>query len=91
MCQVSNSSPARCAIYSRDTAVLQSESAAFHVSHAKIRFSKSHHGPKLRASQNIFAGHYLFGFSKYGHILGKTLPVAAPSAGLAGKPMGAQP
>jgi hypothetical protein len=27
----------------------------------------------LWASQNIFAGHYLFGFSKYGHILGKTL------------------
>jgi hypothetical protein len=41
--------------------------------------------------QNIFAGLYLFGFSKYGHILGKTLSVAAPGVGLAGKPMGAQP
>jgi hypothetical protein len=28
----------------------------------KIDLSKSHYGAKLWASQNIFAGHYLFGF-----------------------------
>jgi hypothetical protein len=44
----------------------------------------------LWASQNIFAGHYLFGFSKYGHIQAKPY-VAAPGASLAGKPTGAQP
>jgi hypothetical protein len=37
------------------------------------RLSKSHHGPKLWTFQNIFAGLLLFEFSKYGHILGKTL------------------
>jgi hypothetical protein len=54
-------------------AIPQSASAAFHVLNAKLRLPKSNHGPKLWASQNTFAGHYLFGFSKYGHILGKTL------------------
>jgi hypothetical protein len=54
-------------------AIPQSPSLAFHVSYAKIRLSKSHHETKLWASQNIFAGHDLFGFSKYGHTLGKTL------------------
>jgi hypothetical protein len=55
-----NSSRARCAIYSRDTAI-----RIYSVSQLKSknpRSSKSHHGPKLWASQNIFAGHYLFGF-----------------------------
>ena len=35
--------------------------------------SKFHHGKKLWASQNIFAGIFNKPFLKYGHILGKTL------------------
>ena len=62
---------ARVARFTR--AIPQSASTASHALDAKIRLSKSHHGPKLWASQNIFAGLLLFGFSKYGHILGKTL------------------
>ena len=47
----------------------QSASTASHNLHAKPRLPKSNHGTKLWASHNIFAGHYSFGFSKYGHIL----------------------
>jgi hypothetical protein len=58
---------------------------------AKTCLSKFHHDTKLWASQNIFAGLSNIGFSKYGHILSRQNPmVAAPGAGLAGKPMGAQ-
>ena len=54
-------------------ALPQSASAAFHVLNAKIGLSKSHHGPKLWVPQNIFACLSNIGFSKYCHILGKTL------------------
>jgi hypothetical protein len=54
-------------------AIPPSASAAFHVLHAKILSSKFHHGPKLWVSQNIFAGLFNIGFSKYCDILGKTL------------------
>ena len=62
---------ARVARFTR--AIPQSASTASHALDAKIRLSKSHHGPKLWALQNIFAGLPNIGFSKYGHILGKTL------------------
>jgi hypothetical protein len=54
-----NSSRARCPIYSRDTAI-----CIYSVSNeiAKIRLSKYHYGPKLWASQNIFAGWITFEF-----------------------------
>jgi hypothetical protein len=54
-------------------AILRSASPVSHALEAKIRLSKFHHGTKLWASQNIFAGLSNIGFSKYGHILGKTL------------------
>ena len=62
-----NSARVRCAIYSRDTAIRISS-----VSSAKIRLSKSRHGPKIWALPNNFAGLPNIGFSKFGHILGKT-------------------
>ena len=43
-------------------AIPQSASTASYNYYAKIGLSKSHHGPKLWASQNIFAGHYLLDF-----------------------------
>ena len=45
---------ARVARFTR--AIPRSASTASYASHAKIRLSKSRHGPKLWASQNIFAG-----------------------------------
>jgi hypothetical protein len=54
-------------------AIPRSASPTSHASHAKTRLSKFHYGTKLWASQNIFAGLPNIGFSKYGHILGKTL------------------
>ena len=54
-------------------AIPQFASPASHALDAKIRLSKSHHGPKLWALENIFAGLLNIGFSKYGHILGKSL------------------
>ena len=68
---------ARVARFTR--AIPQSASPASDNLYAKIRLSKFHHATKLWVSQNIFAGHYLFGFSKYGHILGKT-PMQRPQA-----------
>jgi hypothetical protein len=59
-------------------AIPQSASTASHTLKATNRLSKFHHGTKLWASQNIFAGLYLFGFPKYGHILGKTLCTSPP-------------
>jgi hypothetical protein len=53
--------------------------------------SKSHHGPKLWASQNIFAGRTTFDFWSNMAISQAKPYVAAPGASLAGKPMGAQP
>jgi hypothetical protein len=53
-----NSSRARCAIHSRDTAI-----RIYSVSQLKRKnLSKSHHGPKSWASQNIFAGYFKIGF-----------------------------
>ena len=43
-------------------AIPRSASAASRILHAKIRLSKSHHGPELWASQNIFAGRTTFEF-----------------------------
>ena len=43
-------------------AIPRSASTASHLLVEKIRLSKSHHGPKLWASQNIFAGPTTFGF-----------------------------
>ena len=54
-------------------AIPRSASPASHALHAKIRSSKSRHGPKLWALPNIFAGHFNKPFLKYGHILGITL------------------
>ena len=62
---------ARVARFTRATP--RSAFTASYALHAKIRLSKSHHGPKLWASQNIFAGHSNKPFLKYGHIVGKTL------------------
>jgi hypothetical protein len=85
-----NSLRVRCAIYSRDTAIrIYSVPAPFK---RKNRLSKFHHGTKLWASQNIFAGLHLFDFCP-NMAISKAKPyVAAPGAGLAGisKPMGAQ-
>jgi hypothetical protein len=54
-----NSARVRGAIYLRDTAI-----RIYSISRLtpKIRLSKSHHGPKLWASQDIFAGPITFGF-----------------------------
>ena len=54
-------------------AIPRSTSTASQALNAKISLSKFHHGTKLWASQNIFAGLLNIGLSKYGHILGKTL------------------
>jgi hypothetical protein len=54
-------------------AIPQSASTASHDLQAENILPKSTHGTKLWASQNIFAGHFNFGFSKYGHIQGKPL------------------
>jgi hypothetical protein len=62
-----------CVLQSSTRAIPQSASTASQNSDAKIRLSKSHHGPKLWVLQNIFTGLTNIGFSKYGHILGKTL------------------
>jgi hypothetical protein len=62
---------ARVARFTR--AIPQSASPASYALSAKIRLSKSHHGTKLWALQNIFPDPIHNMFSKYGHILGKTL------------------
>ena len=72
-------------------AIPQSASTASHALEAKLRLSKSHHGPKLWASQNIFPDQTTFDFWPNMAISYAKPYVAAPSAGLAGKPMGAQP
>jgi hypothetical protein len=66
---------ARVARFTR--AIPQYESPASHGLLAKIRLSKFHYGAKLWPSPNIFAGLPNIGFSKYGHILGKT-PCSGP-------------
>jgi hypothetical protein len=43
-------------------AIQQSASAVFHILNANTYLSKSHHGPKLLASQNNFAGKYTYLF-----------------------------
>ena len=53
---------ARAARFTRATP--QSASAVSHVLYQKISLLKSNHGPKLWASQNIFASHYLFAISQ---------------------------
>jgi hypothetical protein len=62
---------ARVARFTR--AIPRSASPASHALHEKNRLSKFHHGTKLWASQNIFAGIFNKPFLRYGHILGKTL------------------
>ena len=51
---------ARVARFTR--AIPRSASTASYILNAKLILSKYRHGPKLWASQNIFAGKYLFGF-----------------------------
>ena len=80
---------ARVARFTRETP--RSASAVYYVLHAEIRLSKSHHRPKLWASQNIFAGQTTFDFCPNIAISWAKPDVAAPDAGLAGKPMEAQP
>ena len=58
-CQFS-SARARCAIYSRDTAIRIYSVPRFKTQ--KSVCQNLHHGTKLWASQNIFAGHYLLIF-----------------------------
>ena len=72
------------------SATPKSASAASHVLHAKIRLSKSRHGPKLWALPNNFAGPITFDFGQIWPYPRQNPLVAAPGAGLAGKPMGAQ-
>jgi hypothetical protein len=54
-------------------AIPQTTSTASQALHATNRLSKFHHGTKLWASQNIFPDSIHNIWSKYGHILGKTL------------------
>jgi hypothetical protein len=72
-------------------AIPQSASTGSHALEAKIRLSKFHHGTKLWASQNIFAGRYLFGFSKYCHIPGKTLCSGPQAPAWQASPWGHRP
>jgi hypothetical protein len=60
----------RCAIYLRDTVICIYRVPRFT---RKTRLSKFYYGTKLWASQNIFPDPIHNIFSKYGHILGKTL------------------
>jgi hypothetical protein len=65
-----DSSRARSAIHSRDTVIRICNVPQLK---RKICLSKSHHGAKVGALQNIFAGLFNEPFLKYGHILGITL------------------
>ena len=60
----------RCAIYSRNTAIRISSVPQLR---SKNRLSKSNYETKLWVLQNIFSALTFFGFSRYGHILGRTL------------------
>jgi hypothetical protein len=83
-----NSSRARCAIYSRDTAI-----CIYSVSQLifKNQFVKISSWAKVMGLAEYFCRQKQYWIlAKYGHILGKTL-CSGPGANLAGKPMGAQP
>jgi hypothetical protein len=67
-----NSARARCAIYSRDTAIRIYSVSQLINKNTFVKISSWAKVMGTRGLQNIFAGLYLFGFSKYGHILGKT-------------------
>ena len=65
-----NSSRARCAIYSCDTAIRICSVPRLT---CKNRFVKISSWDKVMSLAEYFCHLYLFGFSKYGHILGITL------------------
>ena len=71
-------------------AIPRSASTASYALDAKIRLSKSRHGPELWALPNNFAGPITFDFGQIWPYPRQNPLVAAPGAGLAGKPMGAQ-
>jgi hypothetical protein len=72
-------------------AIPQSASPASHALYTTNLLSKFHHGIKLWASQNIFAGIFNKPFLKYGHILGKTLCSGPQAPAWQASPWGHRP
>jgi hypothetical protein len=81
---------ARACIARFTRAIPRSASPASHALRATNRLSKFHHGTKLWASQNIFPDPIHNIFPNMAISWAKPY-VAAPGAGLAGKPMGHSP